>query len=298
MTGVLLVDKPAGPTSHDVVARLRRSSGERRIGHAGTLDPRATGLLVLLFGQATRLASLFSAAEKEYDATIRFGWFTDTDDADGAPMAAPSSARPTDAELAGALAAFTGTFEQTPPQYSARKLAGRRAYDLARRGRDVALAPSVVTVSRLALTGRTADTASVRLTASAGFYVRTLARDLGRRLGCGAHLEALRRVRSGRFGVDRALPLADAERLGTAVEARLIGPAEALGDLGAVELTEAGLKRALHGNPVGPEHVAGPGALPGPAPGPVRLLSADGRLVGLARPRGGALHPVVVLGYD
>jgi tRNA pseudouridine55 synthase len=298
MDGVLLIDKPPGLTSHDVVARLRRASGERSIGHTGTLDPRATGLLPLVLGRATRLASLLSGRDKTYEATIHLGWFTDTDDADGEPLGEPSAASPSDAAVAGALGAFVGTFDQVPPRHSAKKLQGRRAYELARRQATFDLAPVSVTVRQLDLMSRTEDTVSLRVTASTGFYVRALARDLGERLGCGAHLEDLRRTRSGPFDVADAMSLEEAERLGVGLVDRLISPANAVSDLPGVELTEAGLKRAVHGNPVGPEHLAGRWVPPATQAGPVRLLAADGRLVALAGSRGGALHPAVVLGYD
>lgn len=298
MDGILLIDKPAGPTSHDVVARVRRASGERRIGHTGTLDPRATGLLPLVVGRATRLASLLTGREKAYEATVRFGWCTDTDDADGQVVGPATDARPAAPDLADALQAFRGTFDQTPPRHSAKKLQGRRAYALARQDRPVDVQPVTVTVSRVEVLGRTADTATLAVTASSGFYVRALARDLGLALGCGGHLEALRRLRSGTFHVDDALGLDEAERLGPAVAARLIPPARALDDLASVELTDSGLKRVVHGNPIGPEHLAGRWVPPPSGAAPVRLLAADGRLVALARSRGGALHPAVVLGYD
>ena len=298
MDGVLLIDKPAGPTSHDVVARLRRSSRERSIGHTGTLDPRATGLLPLVVGRATRLAALLSGKDKTYQATIRLGWSTDTDDADGAALGEPTRARPEPDTLREVLAGFVGSFEQVPPRHSAKKLHGRRAYDLARRRQEFDLTPVPVTVSRLELVGRTDETIDLEVAASAGFYVRALARDLGARLGCGAHLAGLRRVRSGTFDISQAVSLDEAEQLGPGVESRLIPPAAALADLPAVELTDGGLKRAVHGNPVGPEHLAGRWVPPATSEGPVRLLAGDGRLVGLARSRGGALHPAVVLGYD
>jgi len=298
MDGVLLIDKPGGLTSHDVVARLRRSSGERSIGHTGTLDPRATGLLPLVFGRATRLASLLSGRDKTYEASIRLGWCTDTDDADGEAVGERSTARPNDAELAAAIEAFVGTLDQVPPRHSAKKLKGRRAYDLARRQQAFELPPATVTVHALAVTDRDSDTISIRVSASTGFYVRALARDLGMRLGCGAHLESLRRTHSGPFDVTDALALVEAEALGPAVASRLVSPADAVSDLPGVELTLAGLKRAVHGNPVGPEHLTGRWVPPSTDGGPVRLLAADRTLVALARSRGGALHPTVVLGYD
>jgi tRNA pseudouridine55 synthase len=298
MDGVLLIDKPSGPTSHDVVARLRRSSGERSIGHTGTLDPRATGLLPLVLGRATRLASFLSGRDKTYEAVIRFGWSTETDDAGGEPMGEPSDVRPTGEAVAAALASFAGDIEQVPPRHSAKKLQGRRAYDLARRQKPFDLTPVPVTVRSLELVGSDRDTAAIRVTASSGFYVRALARDLGQQLGCGGHLERLRRTRVDPFDVADALPLEDAERLGPGVVARLVSPAAAVAYLPSVELTDGGLKRVVHGNPVGPEHLAGRWVPPATTGGPVRLLAADGRLVALARSRGGALHPAVVLGYD
>ena len=297
MDGVLLIDKPQGPTSHDVVSRLRRSTGERRIGHTGTLDPRATGLLPLVLGQATRLASLLTGQAKTYDATVRFGWCTDTDDADGTPLGDQSPDRPGDEALADALRSFAGEYLQVPPRHSAKKLDGRRAYDLARRQKAFDLAPARVVVHEVLMLGRTEDTVTIRVTASTGFYVRALARDLGARLGCGAHLDRLRRIRVGAFDLADALSLEEAEALGPAVEGRLLSPAVAVGHLPSVVLNEIGLKRALHGNPVGPEHLAARWVPPAQG-GPVRVLATDGRLVALAQSRGGVLHPTVVLGYD
>jgi tRNA pseudouridine55 synthase len=322
MDGVLLIDKPSGPTSHDVVARLRRTTGERGIGHTGTLDPLATGLMALVLGRATRLAPFLSSGDKTYDASIRLGVTTDTDDSLGHAVGAPSTALPDDAALAAALAAFRGTFDQVPPAHSAKKVGGEKAYDFARRDQPIALKPVVVTVRQLDLLHREDDRLTVRVSATAGFYVRALARDLGRRLGCGAHLEGLRRTRSGWFDLSRALALGNAERLGRDVAGSLISTADALPDLPAVEVNETGLKRVSHGNWLGPEHwreapsllgVTGPPPFArAPAledslssreaqhaqgiPYPVRVLSPDGRLLAIAEPRRGALHPVLVLG--
>jgi tRNA pseudouridine55 synthase len=296
MDGVLLIDKPSGPTSHDVVARLRGTSRERSIGHTGTLDPRATGLLPLVCGRATRLASLLSGEDKVYEATIRLGWATDTDDADGQPVSEPSGRLPDDAAIDDAATAFRGTFDQLPPTHSAKRIGGHKAYDLARHAAPVELRPVPVTVHHIDITGRERDLVHVRVTASAGFYVRALARDLGSRLGCGAHLLALRRTRSGAFDVADALPLGEAERLGPAVADRAISPAAALPHLPSVQLTPLGLKRAVHGNALGPEHLEGRWIPPHGSGGPVRVLGPDGRLVALAHSRGGALHPAVVLG--
>jgi tRNA pseudouridine55 synthase len=297
MDGVLLIDKPSGPTSHDVVARLRRTTGEKSIGHTGTLDPRATGLLPLVLGRATRLASLLTGGDKVYEATLRLGVATDTDDADGRPLGEPVTALPADEAIDDAMRTFVGTFEQTPPSHSAKKVGGRKAYEMARREEPVTLKPVSVTVRTLERTGRAGDLVHLRVAASSGFYVRALARDLGARLGCGAHLIGLRRTRSGSFDVQQALPLEDAERLGRDVATHVLPPADALPELAAVRTTDAGLRRALHGNPLGPEHLESRWLPPATSPLPVKILANDdGRLVALARSRGGALHPVVVLG--
>jgi tRNA pseudouridine55 synthase len=298
LDGVLLIDKPAGPTSHDVVARIRAVTGERRVGHTGTLDPLATGLLPLVLGRATRLSAHLTGGAKTYEATVRLGFGTDTDDAQGAPLGPAAARVPGDAAIDAALARFRGTFAQVPPSHSAKKIGGHRAYDLARQDAAPVLAPVTVTVTHLERTGREAGLLRLTVTATAGFYVRALARDLGRDLGCGAHLAALRRIRAGRFDVADALPLAEAERLGRDVAGRLIPPAEALADLAAVTVTPAGLQRTLHGNPLSPEHLAGRWVPPAGAraDAPVRILDADGRLLALAHSRGGALHPAVVVG--
>jgi tRNA pseudouridine55 synthase len=298
VTGVLLIDKPVGPTSHDVVARLRQVTRERSIGHAGTLDPRATGLLVMLLGKATRLATLLSGHDKTYEAVIRLGWSTTTDDAAGERLDDPAGPLPSDQELAEALATFSGSYEQMPPQHSAKKVDGHRAYDLARRDQHVNLKTATVTVRTLELTGREDDLVRLTLTVGAGFYVRSLARDLGARLGCGAHLHALRRTRSGGFDVEAATSLDDADRLGPLLEPRLISLADALPELPAVCLSEGGLVRVRHGNPVGPQFVEGPWAPAGSGLTKIRLLDETGALIALADLRGGLLHPSVVLKND
>jgi tRNA pseudouridine55 synthase len=302
MTGILLIDKPSGPTSHDVVARLRQVTRERSIGHAGTLDPRATGLLVMLLGKATRLASLLSGHDKVYEATVRLGWATTTDDAAGERLegVGPPGPLPSDDALAAALDHFRGTFDQMPPQHSAKKIDGHKAYDMARKDQHVPLKTASVTVRSLDLVARTGDLVQLTMTVTAGFYVRSLARDLGERLGCGAHLHALRRTQSGAFQVEAATSLDEADRLGPLLEPRLISLADALPDLPAVRVSEVGLVRVRHGNPIGPQFAAG-GWLPAPAspglpPVKVRLLDEAGILVALADLRGGQLHPSVVLG--
>jgi tRNA pseudouridine55 synthase len=297
MNGVLVVDKPAGPTSHDVVGRVRRALRTRRIGHTGTLDPLATGVLPLVVGRATRLAQFLSADEKEYLADVQFGVATTTYDALGARVgdgnAAGAGGLPVDlAGLETALTAFRGTYLQMPPAFSAKKVAGERAYDLARAGRTPELAPVPVTVTALEIVSRGGATARLRVACSSGFYVRTLAHELGQRLGCGAHLAALRRVRAGSFEIADAVPLDVVEAEG-ATPARLIALERLLPAFSSVMLTAQGLRRALHGNVVSPSDYRSDGA---PMGSRVRLFDEAGALVALAEQGpGGALHPAIVL---
>ncbi len=207
-----MVDKPERITSHDVVNRVRRMAGTRRVGHLGTLDPMATGVLPLLIGRATRLAQFFSTGEKKYDARIRFGWATDTYDRDGKPISEPETPRFTRGELEAALAPFRGSFLQTPPAFSAKKIAGTPAYRLARKQIAVDLRPVEVHVFALDLLEFEGDTARVLVHCSTGTYLRSIAHEVGQKLGCGAYLEALRRTSSGDFTEDQARTL---EQLGS-----------------------------------------------------------------------------------
>jgi tRNA pseudouridine55 synthase len=307
MDGILVVDKPAGPTSHDVVDRVRRATGIRRIGHTGTLDPFATGVLPLVVGRATRLAQFLSATEKSYDATIRLGYATDTYDVTGQVVEtgnppgvggkpAAGSTLPDREAIARALATFVGCYEQAPPPFSAKKVAGVRSYVRARHGELVQPKAVQVTVQDLELVAVDGDLVSIRLTCSPGFYVRALAHALGERLATGAHLQALRRTRSGGFDVDRAAPLEAIEREGLLALRRLVPLTGALPHLPAVMLTSAGIERAVHGRVLAAADLAEPPA-PGQA-GPVRLVSPDGTLVAIAGPgpAPGTLHPFVVMG--
>lgn len=213
LSGILLADKPSGLTSHDVVNAVRKATGERRVGHAGTLDPMATGLLVMLIGPATRLASYLTAAEKGYDATIAFGSATDTDDADGAVVrqAPVPDALLDEARARELLSQLVGASMQTPPAYSALKVAGQVAYKAARAGAalDVAARPVEVLQADLLGVDRSASAWQVAFRVSKGTYVRALARDLGERAGTAAHLAALRRTSSGALRVEDAVPFAD-----------------------------------------------------------------------------------------
>ncbi|RFU20003.1 tRNA pseudouridine(55) synthase TruB [Geodermatophilus marinus] len=280
---LLLVDKAGGMTSHDVVARARRVLSVRRVGHAGTLDPMATGLLVLGVGAATRLLGHVGGHDKTYAATIRFGRTTVTDDREGEVLTTTSAAALDEAAVRAALAGQTGPLLQVPSSVSAVKVAGRRSYDRVRAGEDVVLEPRAVTVHALEVhrvTRPTADLVDVDLTVtcSAGTYVRAIARDAGAALGVGGHLTALRRTASGPFAVDRAAPVEDAAGalaagggagvLPLADAARTVFPARALTAEEAVALG--------HGR-----RVAATGA-----PGLHAALAPDGRLVALVEDAG------------
>jgi tRNA pseudouridine55 synthase len=235
--GVLVIDKPAGMTSHDVVNRVRRLAGQRRVGHAGTLDPLATGVLLVCLGRATRVAEYLAGSSKHYRARVRLGVTTDTQDADGQVLLE----RPVElarAAVEAALAAFRGKIEQVPPMYSAVKHQGRALYKLAREGMEVERRPRTVEVFDLALTEWAPPELELAVRVSAGTYVRTLAHDLGERLGCGAHLTALRREASGVFTLAEATPLAalEAEAQDGAWRRHVLPVARALRDWPAVHL--------------------------------------------------------------
>ncbi|MDH4065290.1 MAG: tRNA pseudouridine(55) synthase TruB [Acidobacteriota bacterium] len=291
-SGVLVLDKPRGPTSHDMVAVARRALGEKRAGHCGTLDPMATGVLVLAIGQATRLVRFLSADEKHYEAAIRFGRVTATYDATGAVLS-ESGRRPTRDAVATALAEVRGTFLQTPPPYSAKQVGGERAYALARRsGEGPVLEPVPVTLHEVTVTAFDGDVVWLWLRVSAGFYIRSLAHDLGQRLGMGASLEGLRRTRSGEFGIEDALTvdaLATTER--EALASRLIPMERLLTAVPAVTLTAESAAKARRGMDV-PTPPAWPHC-----PALARLLDERDRLLAIAKPgaRAGFLHPFVVL---
>ncbi|MCU0242363.1 MAG: tRNA pseudouridine(55) synthase TruB, partial [Vicinamibacteria bacterium] len=206
-SGVLVIDKPAGITSHDVVALIRRALHVRRIGHTGTLDPFATGVLPLCVGQATRLAQFLSADIKVYDAVVRLGWATETDDLKGAPITAVNSDLPSEAAVRSICREFVGRQAQVPPLYSAKWIDGRRAHERARQGQRVELAPAMVVIEELIVHGYRDGEISMSVACSAGTYIRALARDIGTRLGVGGHLRALRRTRSGEFTLEQAMPL-------------------------------------------------------------------------------------------
>jgi tRNA pseudouridine55 synthase len=278
VNGILLLDKPGGMTSHDVVARVRRALGTRDVGHAGTLDPNATGLLVLAVGHATRWLPYLPSG-KSYAATLRLGLATSTEDLWGEPIERDDAPAPAPAALEQALLSLTGLREQVPPMVSALRKDGKRLYQLAREGVEVERAPRSITVSAvrvLALRGQEAD---FEVDCTAGTYVRTLCVEAGRRLGRPACLSALRRLRHGGFSVEQALPEARWTR--EELEAAALDAATALGHLPGKELSDAEAADVKHGRAV---------KMPAPQAGPWRLNHA-GALLALAEAGGDALHP-------
>jgi tRNA pseudouridine55 synthase len=256
VSGVLVVDKPVGLTSHDVVQIIRRGTGIRRAGHTGTLDPRASGVLVILIGPAVRLSEYVSASDKRYQATIRLGVSTDTYDAEGEYI---EPTRPTvsvnditENQFQDALMQFVGEIKQVPPPYSAVKVQGRKAYEIARNGEEVELEPRTINVYSLDLLEWSPPEAVVDVFCSSGTYVRSLANDLGKALGCGAHLVGLRRTKSGRFTLRDAVPLRRLQEAFTAGNwyQNLIPAAEALGDWPMVELDADQVELVRHGHRV------------------------------------------------
>ncbi|WP_278101232.1 tRNA pseudouridine(55) synthase TruB [Microbacterium proteolyticum] len=285
--GILLVDKPGGITSHDVVARARRALGTRKIGHAGTLDPMATGLLVLGVEGATRLLTYIVGADKTYEATILLGISTDSDDADGVETARADAAvvaAVTDAAIDAGIRALTGEIDQVPSTVSAIKVQGRRAYDLARAGETVELKARRVTVSRFEVRETRREGATIALDVvvdcTSGTYIRALARDLGAALGVGGHLTALRRTRIGAFDVVAAVTVDDI------AETALVKPATAAAVVvGALAVGADEARDLRHG-----KRIDGGGRLTGER---AAAIDPDGRLVGIVERRGTQLKSVM-----
>ena len=299
--GVLVVDKPPGPTSHDVVDGVRRALGTRRAGHTGTLDPFATGVLPVCVGKATRLARFLSGGEKAYEATVRLGFVTTTDDLRGEPLAPARPVAVDRAAVQGACRRLTGALRQVPPAYSARRVAGRRLYELARRGVEVEREAASVTVHAFEVTGFAGDRVDVAVRCSPGTYVRALARDLGEALGVGGHLVALRRLRSGDFTLDQAV---DGAAPSAAWADRLLPMAALLPGLPAVRVGPEGAAALRHGRDLTRPMVSS-GFPPEPQER-FRVVDEAGALLALAVPRGfdvaapglavePVLHPEIVL---
>lgn len=286
---VLPVDKPEGPTSHDVVATARRALGTRKVGHTGTLDPLASGLLLLCVGRATRLSEYLSGLDKTYVAEARLGARTDTGDREGAVVAEDEGWRGLmPRQVEDALARFQGELEQVPPQFSAKKVGGVPMHRRARKGQSVELAPRPVTVHEISATEVELPLVRFRVRCSSGTYIRALARDLGDALGVGAHLTALRRTDVGRFGVDGAPTpekLLDEERVGRA----WIDPLEALGHLPRMDVSAQDAEALRHGRFL-------------PAPGTERfgelVVAHGGRLVAIATVKGDELRPRKVFAHE
>ena len=294
--GVLVVDKPGGPTSHDVVSVARRALGTPKIGHTGTLDPMATGVLALVVGRATRLARYMAGDVKTYAAEVTFGRATDTYDAEG-ETTGETGRHPDPEALMTALAHFSGPLQQTPPAYSAKKIGGTAAYRLARGDTPVLPDPVAVVVHALVLSTYHGGVATLTLRVSPGFYVRSLAHDLGEALGTGAHLSALRRTQAGAFSLADAISWETLVRGGEPARVALLPIDKLLPDLPALVLSAADAARVRHGQTVqAAPLVAAPGTT-------VRLLDEAARLIGMAeagpQPDDGSpqlLQPVVILG--
>lgn len=284
--GLLVVDKPAGWTSHDVVGRVRRLARTRKVGHAGTLDPMATGVLVLGIGKATRLLGQLALTTKAYDATVRLGATTVTDDAEGEVLETRDASAVTDQALAAAIARLTGSLRQVPSSVSAVKIDGVRSYARVRAGEDVVLAARSVVVSRFSLLVRCGDELDVVVECTSGTYVRALARDLGAALGVGGHLTALRRTRVGPFGLDVARTL---EALDEADEA---------GVDSAVLPLDVAVARSFDGRQLTAQEAIdlshGKRLEPSGAPGPIGAFDPGGRCIALVEDRDGAARPTVV----
>lgn len=297
MDGVLVVDKPKGLTSHDVVAVARRCLNESRIGHTGTLDPLATGVLPLACGRATRLVRFLTASAKHYEATIRFGVTTDSYDVTGAEVSRSESV-PTRQAVERVLESLRGSHLQMPPAFSAKKVAGQRAYARARRAQPVALQPVPVQLMTANLLEFDGASARVALSCSAGFYVRSFAHAIGEQVGTGACLEALRRTRSGPFDLSDAVTLDDLQRDPTGTAGRAAPLDRLLLDLPCARLTDEGRRRVSNGQDVDRAHVwpEDSACLEERAEW-IRLLDSGGALIALGTPAGRphALHPTVVL---
>ncbi len=290
MNGLLIVDKPAGITSHDVVSIVRRATGEKSVGHLGTLDPMATGVLPLLLGKYTRLAQFFGQAEKHYTGTIRFGFATDTFDAEGEPAGEPRPLALSLEELRELAKQFRGELDQMPPVFSAKKINGVPAHKLARAGKEVPVKPARIFIHNFALTALEGDTASFEMQVSAGGYVRSVAHELGQLAGCGAHLSSLRRTQAGVFTLAQSLTVEDLKTLSREeIEARLPHPQTLLPEMPSVIVDEQTAGKIHNGMQVNlPEFSSAP---------LVKAFAAPRELLAITRRIAGTLmQPIVVLG--
>src|SRR5215469_9757367 len=290
VNGLLIIDKPSGMTSHDVVARLRRATGERSIGHLGTLDPMATGVLPLLLGKYTRLAQFFGDSDKWYEGRIRFGFATDTFDAEGSATSSPKPLTSSLEELQRLAARFRGTIDQVPPVFSAKKIQGVPAHKLARAGAEVPVKSARITIHDFRLLSREGDESAFTMHVSAGGYVRSVAHELGQLAGCGAHLASLRRTQAGPFTLSHSLTVDELKTLTPAeIERRLPHPRAMLPDLPAVIVDELTAGRIRNGMQVNVQELS--------AAPLIKVFSGPRELLCIARRIAGTLvQPVVVLG--
>jgi len=291
MNGLLVLDKPAGLTSHDVVAIVRRATGERSIGHLGTLDPMATGVLPLLLGKYTRLAQFFGHAEKSYTGTIRFGYATDSFDADGEPASEAQPLTKSLDELRELALHFRGSMQQLPPIFSAKKINGVPAHKLARAGAEVPVKPATIFIHNFALTGLEGDSATFEMTISAGGYVRSVAHELGQLAGCGAHLSSLRRTRAGAFSLAESITVDQLKAAAgdeAAILALLPHPRAMLTEMPSVTVDDQAAGRLRNGMQVNlPEFSSAP---------LIKVFTSPTDLLGIAKRIAGTLtQPIVVL---
>lgn len=290
MNGLLVLDKPSGITSHDVVAIVRRATGEKSIGHLGTLDPMATGVLPLLLGKYTRLAQFFGQAEKHYTGHIRFGFATDSFDSDGTPAFDKQPLTLSFEELQTLSQKFYGEMDQLPPIFSAKKINGVPAHKLARAGVEVAVKPARITIHNFELTSLEADTATFRMSVSAGGYVRSVAHELGQLAGCGAHLSSLRRTQAGAFTLEQAITIDQLKTVSVAeLEALLPHPRTLLPEMPSVTVDDQLAGRLRNGMQVN---------LPDFSQAPlIKVFTAPRDLLAIGRRVAGTLmQPIVVLG--
>ena len=290
INGVLIIDKPSGLTSHDVVHRVRQIVGQRSVGHLGTLDPMATGVLPIVLGNMTRLAQFYLKSEKSYEGVIRFGFATDTYDAEGEPLGEPRELKCSLDQLREISARFIGVIDQMPPPFSAKKIQGVPAYKLARKKKDVPLQPVQVEIKEFEILSLADSQTSFRAWVSSGTYVRSIAHDLGQLAGCGAHLQFLRRTCVAEFTLEAAHTLDDLERAvrGGELESILVHPRKLLPNMPAVTATEENVTRIRHGQAVNLPELS--------RAREVKVFYGQRALVAIAtRVAGSLFHPKIVL---
>jgi tRNA pseudouridine55 synthase len=290
MNGVLIIDKPAGLTSHDVVNRVRRSLQQRSVGHLGTLDPMATGVLPLVTGNLTRLAQFYTASEKTYEGTIRFGFATDTYDAEGSPSSTPAIVKVSLEQASEVAAGFRGVIEQMPPPFSAKKIQGVPAYKLARKRQEVPLKAVQVEIKELEILGGEGDRITFRAKVASGTYMRSVAHDMGQRLGCGAHLESLRRTSAAEFDLSLAHTLEEVDSAGRqgTIEELFLHPRRILPEFPCVTANDEAAARIRTGRTVNLPELS--------RQRQVKVFYGQAELIAIAtRVAGTLFHPKIVL---